>query len=171
MLSIFLMGWFWIVAIETILMLRFMAKDWGGGATVSLIVSLLLLQFLAGVNIWGYILANPFTVILYALGYFAIGIIWSFVKWYFYLKGVKLKYEKYIKTHEKKRSFGFPLVSDHKDDIVFWMSYWPFSLIWTCIDDFIEQIFKTLWNLLKNVYQGVSDRMFKDIKSEILDNK
>jgi predicted membrane protein len=173
---------FWIVLIEVILIFACIAKNSGTWATVSLIISLLLLQFLTTLNVFGYIIANPLRIILYAFGYLIAGIIWSFAKWYMFLVGKKNEYEEKKKKFLEEKSAKnktwpeyaktnldkYPLEAlDHKWSIIRWMSYWPISLVWSVIDDLVEKILRTIWNLLKNIYQKISDRVFKNIRKEL----
>jgi hypothetical protein len=57
--------------------------------------------------------------------------------------------------------FGPPQVREHKSDIMLWMTYWPFSCVWTLINDPIRKIFRTIYANIAKSLQSISDRMFK----------
>ncbi len=59
------------------------------------------------------------------------------------------------------RNDGKPDVTQHKSEIIFWMTYWPVSLIWTCIDDIVKKLFEHIFNVIRSSLQGISDRAFK----------
>jgi hypothetical protein len=85
-----------------------------GWATVVLIATVVGVQSLHVFDILAYVAANALTSALYAVGYVAIGVVWSFVKWFSFL----MKYRD--KFRELKQKFlnlnKFPLNSTSPDD-------------------------------------------------------
>lgn len=160
--------WFWIVvSIAAIFIIYSLdTEDWGGtGATVTLIITSVLIWIFGGdtmSNIFSYISDNPMRILGF-LGIYALaGVAWSFVKWYFYLLGTK---ERLLKDgNEDIRQYDIPTASDNKGRLIAWMTYWPFSAVWTIINDPIKRFFKFLFGRLENVFQKMSDRMFADVK-------
>src|SRR5690349_17978456 len=87
--EIFVVGslWFWLLlAVETVVLLILLEWDQGGLATVTFLATLVLLQFLGDINIYGYVVQHPLTVALGAVGYFALGTCWAVAKWWFYVR-------------------------------------------------------------------------------------
>ena len=83
--ALFVLGSFWWYAVSCcwIVWAIFLAdRESVTWVLVSLILYLLFFSFLGGVNIFSYIFYNPLYSFLILLGYFIIGIIWSFVKWW-----------------------------------------------------------------------------------------
>lgn len=55
-----------------------------------------------------------------------------------------------------------PKAAKNKRRITAWMSFWPFSLAGTLINDPIRRLFTWLFNTLKAGYQKVSDHVFRN---------
>jgi len=85
-----------------------------GWATLVLIATVIGVQSLHVFDILSYVAANALTSALYAVGYVAVGVVWSFVKWFSFL----MKYRD--KFRELKQKFlnlnKFPLNSTSPDD-------------------------------------------------------
>jgi hypothetical protein len=60
-----------------------------------------------------------------------------------------------------------PLAKDNKGRIIFWMSYWPFSGIWTLINDPITRMYRFIWYRLGEAFENMSKAMFAKYKGEI----
>lgn len=56
-----------------------------------------------------------------------------------------------------------PLASDHITQITNWISWWPFSMFWTLVDDFFVWVGQQLYNFVAGHFQRMSDKEFKDI--------
>ena len=59
-----------------------------------------------------------------------------------------------------------PMASRCKGKIVAWMTYWPWSALWTLINDPVRRFFSWAYGQLSGMLQGISDRAFKDIEME-----
>jgi len=58
-----------------------------------------------------------------------------------------------------------PRASKNKSRIVAWMSFWPFSLIGTLLNDPVRRLFNFLFAWFKALYQQMADRIFaKDLE-------
>jgi hypothetical protein len=75
-----------------------------------------------------------------------------------------------IKAEWKKAREGWygrriakPMVSENKSRITGWMTWWPWSGLWTLINDPIRRFFNWAYDQLGGVLQAISDRAFKDI--------
>jgi hypothetical protein len=60
-----------------------------------------------------------------------------------------------------------PQAREHKSDIMLWMTYWPFSCLWTIINDPIRKIFRTIYTHIATSLQKISDRMFKGAMADL----
>lgn len=60
-----------------------------------------------------------------------------------------------------------PLAIKNKGRIVFWMSYWPWSGIWTLINDPITRIYRFIWHRLGATFENMSKAMFAKYQDEI----
>lgn len=159
---------FWIAAsIATIFILISLEGDYGGsGATITMIFFGVLYFFFGGREVfgslWDTFMNHPVTLFTYSIVYTAIGLSWSFAKWYFYLLNAKEK----LKGKSTIYAYDIPKTSSHKGDIIAWMTYWPFSSLWTLINDPVKRFFKFMYSRFENLYQKMSDKMFTDIKLE-----
>lgn len=59
-----------------------------------------------------------------------------------------------------------PQARKHKSRIITWMCYWPFSMVWTLLNDPIKALFKKIYSYLSTALQRISDRAFKNIGAE-----
>lgn len=55
-----------------------------------------------------------------------------------------------------------PQASTNKTRIVAWMSFWPFSLVGTVVNDPVRRLLNWLYNLLSGTYQRMSDHIFRN---------
>jgi len=60
-----------------------------------------------------------------------------------------------------------PQVREHKYNIMRWMGYWPFSMIWTLISDFVRRVSRAIYNAIRDMLQAISDRVFADMKEDL----
>lgn len=180
--------WFIPLIIESILLLAFIIYDSGWLATLSLIVAGLVIHFAGFINLVDVIAQNWLQAIYMAGGYVVVGTAWSFVKWTLYILNCKRKYvedrDEFIRTHKGSGSETdlvkakqkwrdsyhgqpkAPQVKDHKSDIAMWLFYWPFSAVSTVIRDFTKKLFNLVYNTVKDLFQGISDRIYADIEKE-----
>lgn len=164
--------WFWLlVTLTVILITAFVEKEeqTGTGATITFLISLSLMCFFGNLesfkNILNYIVDNPWTILgLFAL-YVLFGVAWSFFKWYFYLSELKEKFKNGTDYSYNKRKIDIT-DSDNKLKVLVWMCYWPFSAIWTLINDPIKKMYEYILRQLSGLYQKMSNRMFKDFEDK-----
>jgi hypothetical protein len=198
-LEIFAVGslWFWLLlAGESILLFVLVERDRGALATASFLATLLLLQFLGDVNIFGYVVRHPWTVALGAAAYFALGTLWAIAKWWFHVREQRARYDElrsaYLRVyglgpHEampedlqhqwqrcleqarrgRRRLEVRPLAARHKAGILRWMSYWPWSFAWTMLKDPIRKAFLAIYRAIAEHLQRISDRAFQGVEADL----
>jgi hypothetical protein len=161
-----------------------------------LILYLLFMQYIAKVDVLSSIIHHPGQAILYILGYFALGFVWSFVKWWLFVNTVADKYRdaraKFLEEHPPRMSavpssfrnsddglrrswesvvysqnLQKPIVSKHKNKITVWIMYWPISAIWSLLDDFIKKMVRQIITAFQRFYQLISDRAFRKFDTDI----
>lgn len=191
-LALFAFGtlWFWlIVAFAVISIIISVENDSSGFSILSLLGLFAFLDFVAKIPLISYLLHHPVLVLLLIVLYIGVGVGWSVTKWYFFLRKylIKLKEEqqKYLDdrsikniedaTAEQRETFNYrtkssdyynPKVSRYKSTIIFWMSYWPFSVIGTLLNDFFRKIFHHLYGKIAASLQRMSDKVFSGVKVE-----
>jgi hypothetical protein len=197
--EIFLVGslWFWVLlVVETVLVLVLLEWDQGTAATLTFLVTLLLLQFMGDVNICGYVVRHPLTVALGAAGYFALGTLWAFARWWFYVREQRGGYDElraaFLRVHRLEPQSAMPeglqhqwqrclarakkngrrldvrpLAAAHKVDILRWMSYWPWSSSWTMLQDPVRKAFLAIYHNIAEHLQEISDRAFQGVEADL----
>jgi hypothetical protein len=75
--------------------------------------------------------------------------------------------------HHRDYSRGGGLLSDaprvrsNKGRILRWMTFWPVSLIWSIINDFVKRIFRSIYHRIAGVLQRMSDNMFRGVQDDL----
>lgn len=155
-----------------------------GFATLLMIGTGLLVQFLGVADLWHFTLNHFVSVVEYALAYVLMGVVWSFFRWWRYLANWKTRYtdrrtawlqrnklQLLGMTPEQTESMRReiyttdikPVASDNKSKITAWMCFWVFSIIGWAFNEPVRRIFDFLFRLFKNTYQHIADAMFKDL--------
>lgn len=78
----------------------------------------------------------------------------------------------YMSTEGYRESWSTVMpvqASKNKNKILVWMMYWPFSLVWTLIDEPFKKAFYFLFDQIKGLYQSISERAFAGV--EVYDSK
>lgn len=185
-MTIFAIGtfWFWTLLVVGFIVVTFFVerKDGNGwGALLSVIGLGLVLYFLGSRETFQHALRyaghHPLTIVILAFLYFVTGTAWSIVKWYFFLK--KKQRNKDWPTDWVKRdkdatgAWGptekisvAPKAKDHRSDILLWMSWWPFSALWTLINDPVRKAFEWIFDQMEKTFDGISDRIFRSSQNQ-----
>ena len=164
-------------------------------AMFSILATLTILQFVGKIPIVQAIIANPKITICLALLYVMIGSLWMCVKWVFFIKSKVRKYKQEIRDEfvqkynikgseipaeykDKLRDEMFckvdiqpPQVSKFKDELFVWFALWPFSAIWTVINDPIKRLFECIYHNIHRKLQAVSNHFWKQIMADAGTNK
>lgn len=61
----------------------------------------------------------------------------------------------------------FPSVTDYKSKIIYWMTFWPFSLLWLILNDAIDRLMDAIFTRLRRGFQSISDKAFGGIIKEL----
>ncbi|MEI6672352.1 MAG: hypothetical protein WCL02_03105 [bacterium] len=163
--------WFWITILISIIciirLVEFNDDDddthnyWAGMIIVLTMVLLAIFgNWESTKKIFLFIQDNPFTIFGEVLLYIIIGIIWSFFKWYMYLKPIRDCFRK----QEKVEKDEIPKFDNNISQVICWMMYWPFSALWTLTHNLFKDIYKFLAEKLKGLYESMINRMFKEFQ-------
>ena len=84
-------------------------------------------------------------------------------------KSAKEYWQKYLKDEHGYRhgSFEKPLLRHNKRRIIMWMGYWPFSMLWTVINDPVRKLFRQVYHSIEGILQRIADHVWKDIEDEM----
>lgn len=166
-----------VVAI--IFLIAFLDNEKPFFAFISLAVLIAALQFFTDIKPVDIVRHSPEILI----GYFALGVAWAVVKWVFFLYKTRSRYAEFRSTwlashptydpgdlqRDARRTFGFaipPRPDQHKARIVTWMIYWPFSLLWTMIDQPVRKFFNLLYAAIKDALGRLSRRIFAQFEAD-----
>jgi len=145
--------------------------EWFGWTTLTVLASVAAVQFFHVFDVWLFVKANVFQTVAYVIAYIAIGIIWSFAKWFFFLMNERNKTREWLEGQLKRTDLNLnynkpviniPKASDNKGRIVAWISYWPLSLIGTILNDPFRKLFNFIFNQFKGLYQRMANNIYKD---------
>ncbi len=109
---------------------------------------------------------HPLESIGVILLYFIAGIVWSLIKWKFFLVDLVAKQTEGSSVY--KTDFR---LSKNKSRIINWMSYWPFSLTWNLVNRPIKSAYKRIFVLVSRTYERMAESAINDaeVKSKSKD--
>ena len=185
-------GFWCLVSVLAFIELCLVINDEGAWTTLTAIVTICLLNWLCRIPIFHTVFSHPWKSLMWVGIYLAAGLAWSFLKWIFFVlkqrdrrQEFRVAFcrnnnldEKATFTTTQKSAFQHslphslakaPNPSDFKSDIIFWMSYWPLSILATLIGDFLTEVFSRLFSALRNAYQGVSNRIWAKMNDDVLE--
>lgn len=184
--------WSWGVFVLTVIALFFFVEfDRPIGGLFALGVGVGLLKLFGAIDgLFGAIFAHPGYAAL-GLGVYLIGgVIWAVIKWTLFVIGRRERYNearsKFLFGHGKDpngpmpdelkaewakdyrcRENNKPNVMNHKSTIMTWMGYWPWSAVWTIINDPIRRSFRFAYARIKTSLQRVADRVYANIADDL----
>lgn len=168
------MVWFWILfGIWALVLFISVENDSPAYATLATIIFFVLFGFWGvlpgGGSLLSLLAANPVLIIGLAVGFFALGTVWAVIKWWFYVRNLAEKRRDQIARYGKESGYNTirkPLVRDNKSRIMTWMCFWPFSFIWTMINDPVRRIFTAIYMRIKDRLQKISDDAFDGLEPD-----
>ena len=170
MVTLFALGtfWFWLlITVAVISIIAITEQEESNSWHWSILLGLPVLLYFTGckteiLSLLSYVQANPVTIVLGFVGYLFLGTIWSVVKWYLYLTNLRDIYRERPYGYDKSKfSAKF-----NKERIMNWMMYWPFSGLWTLINDPIKKSFQRIFKGLENRFQKISDNITKEFDND-----
>jgi len=103
------------------------------------------------------------TIAEYAVGYLAVGILWSFWRYKKYVTA-KVKYIKEYERDDMQHYYAKNLhPSKHLDTITAWILIWPFSMMESVVGDAIDMVNSLVTNVFKSVYHKIYAKAIQDL--------
>ena len=62
-----------------------------------------------------------------------------------------------------KKQTLVPLPGEHKHRILVWIGYWPWSMLWTLINDSVKRLYKFIYENISGTLLRISNAVFKDV--------
>ena len=156
--------------------------EWYGWSTITLTASVVTAHYLHIFDIIPYVKTHLLNTIIHSIYYIAMGVLWSFPKWFLFLRNERDKTREWLKEEKRRNTtyrrtstdlvINIPQASHNKGKIVAWIAFWPFSFIGTVLNDPIRKMFNFIFDQFKGLYQKMANAIFKDdvenLKNEIL---
>jgi hypothetical protein len=177
--------WFWgLISLATLALFTFIDHDDGVGATLTLFAFVALEQLFGGVPILAYVKENPLHTFELVASYFAVGTLWGIGKWWFHVREQRRGYDKAKKEFLTFRGIDGtdipsslkkawadkaperPEAAESKAMIMRWMTFWPWSFIWTMINDPVKRLFKAIFRNIQSLLQKIVDRVYADTNKD-----
>lgn len=168
----------------------------GVWATVATVVTIGVFCYLLNFHIAAFTLAHPLGILKWIAIWFAAGAGWGTAKWLLEVhrclgryqeardqfladKGVGALtpqlaveldargnyYGSYRNTFNKISATP-PKASDHKADIIRWMTYWPFSMIGFVLRDFVRRIWNHIYTYLAATYDRIAKHVYRNVAAD-----
>lgn len=121
---------------------------------------------------------SGWTIVTWVVGWFLAGLVWSFPKWYLYLKNVRDSFtEKRLQSYrdayakDPKKALTFvsylqdegvaPVALHEKMRISVWMVWWPFSIVETFFKDIVRRFYNWVVDRFIKVYDAITAKVFQ----------
>ena len=190
-------------------------------ATICFLGYVAVLQWLSHVPVFQTICDHPVLTLELILAYLATGVLWSFTRWWLYIKqvfsgkrshpssaysfddidtyrrnwinervrdrvitarradriGQILASDRPLSSDATNMSAELrtewaahlksikPKAADNKGMIITWIVYWPFSALWSLLEDLIHELLKSLVMKLRTVYDYIGQMAIRDISN------
>jgi hypothetical protein len=151
-----------------------------GIITLTIFSSVIAVVFGTGVSVLEWAYANPWHVLGGAVGYLGVGVGWCLYRWYSLVRRARKLYQKlaaeyterdrredkptFIARHwtfrkhrddEGRTSFR-PTPGNYKARITNWIAYWPLSVIWIGIREWVVDFLNMVYRAISGVLERIS---------------
>jgi len=166
-------AWFWIligIALGAITISVEARRPNGVYATIAFLAGMVVFM---SAGSWGnfhlavvYAQQNPLSLIGWIALYLLIGLLWSAVRWQVYLRNKRRRILDELRSSITGTVFGArtPTASEHRDDIIMWMSFWPFSIWWRIIEDPVRWAFVSLYEWCEAGFDRIAKASFAEVE-------
>ena len=168
--------WFWLMAVIVFFAITALVEIDEGNGWGAFFVSfafVALLYFFGSKepieSMLSYVVNNPFPTLMIVGLFFLFGAAWSIAKWFFFLKAERKKqWEDHVEYNkhaleDRKREWkpNVPTARRNKSLILMWISWWPFSMVWTLLDNPLRKAFNAIYDNLEQTYDRMAERIMK----------
>lgn len=177
--------WFWILtALFVILLVWEVAREKAVTGLFTVLAYLALIHLFGNASVFSAVRNHPEYAYIGIPVFFLAGALWSLAKWWFFVKHRALEYREArmafleangvvgatldtpVPEDLKTRSFPRPrrpLARQHKWRIITWMVYWPFSMVWTLLDE----PWRLIYEAMARLFQRISDAVWRDLEKDL----
>jgi hypothetical protein len=175
----FVIGWiFWVTIIGlSLTCIISEVTEWEPGSTLGLVLLAIGLYYVTEPfgAAFSAITHNPVNALVVILSYFAIGALYSVIRWWRYcankIEDIKEMFGE-IRDGDYASHMSYMVnitlkVSNNKSLIFLWIGYWPISSIWLILNDPITKIVKWIFHQLRSIYESISEAVTSEAKQEV----
>ena len=147
-----------------------------GLSIATIIIFILLMGLCSELVTYSYkvISANLTLTIAIAVLYFPVGLLWSIFKWILYLKdNIRSVTSRYNESERLRQDYpdlrklideSLPTVKGSKEKLIYWITYWPFSVIDFLLSDLVIRIGNLIYDLSGKMY----GKMYGKIRESLI---
>jgi hypothetical protein len=139
---------------EAIVLGSLVYTDHGIWGAFSLVVALAIYSLIAGIETVSggitYVVQHPLQVGLGALLYLVVGTIWSFFKYYSFIRQGK----------RDGVSKAVLAASNNTSLVITWMAYWPISAVLHVVGDGVRRLFIWIYDQVSGVYDSILNKVY-----------
>ena len=163
--------WFWSFVIVTFIIMLVLIEEAESGSSASavFIFTLAILQFVFDVPFWQWFLENPLSLLITALGYTFIGLMYTAIwKWRVKVNENVEKTEEDFKKFKGTREEFFTKPNkfrmhpnNHKGFLMMTTFYWPWSLFWELLSKPLIWCYDLVYALFGRIFMTIAKRSLK----------
>lgn len=178
---VFTGAWFWILTVFVFALLVWeVANEKSVKAVFTIALYILIIHLFGDVSLFSTLKMHPEYIYIGVPTFFVLGALWSLVKWWLFVKRMALEWRECrmsclinngildatldttipehlkLKIHKTTK----PLARTNKNRIITWMVYWPFSMVWTILDE----PWRLIYEFMSRVFQKISDHVWRDLE-------
>jgi hypothetical protein len=105
--------------------------------------------------------------------YLPLGVCWSLFRWNWIVGNAITELLKSRKSYgdDKERWAEYvddytPKASSNKERICFWIAYWPLSIAWFVVSDFITELVEKIYARIAKWFDAISERQKRRAKGK-----
>ncbi len=169
-----------LYGIPIVFFLSAVAMESGVYATCGLAALLGLVYIFYGLDPMLWCWTHPAASIAILAGYFLVGFLWALFKYYDWLRGQNDNIVKAMDSWRRRggedlidtsvAGFSKSIYADdwkpskNKDRILFWMTWWVFSVVWFLSHDLFAKIWRRVYDLVAFQFEWLASRAFRRSK-------
>lgn len=196
MLELFAFGTlaFWgLIFVLGVIITVLVENEQGPWATTVAIATAVALNWLWKIPILHTVSENKLAALVWLLAYYVLGVVWMLIKWTAFVhKGIgkynefkadflkasnateltpelaaKLKEKIESRYGAKNVDIDIPTARENKGRIIRWMTYWPFSIIGTLLNDVVRKLWHHIYTFLATTLDRISVKMWRGVSADM----